>query len=535
MPITVKKHLFFWVLFSSLLWAIQPTLKSIDGYPRCIAKDFYIWYFLHHKLSPKAADKLFAQTSNVSMKLLRAYTKKANNPLLTKALACQKLPILAAAKKHDKNCLAMAITPYKASTLSPNERSIIAKKLIRLSPRLSKQLFLMNQSYKSQAIKDDPENFLELFIHSGKSFRLWHYNRAFDITFLKSLIPFESFDKFIEIATFSPKMDTLQKALTALPFSKKFLPETAFNLAIINIIQDNIKGAMQFLKYVSNNAFLQMDRDKAIFWIYLLTKKSQYLKQLYRSTDLNIYTIYAAELLKKDPIGVFTPHFDSTKPHAIDESNPFAWIHLISDETLKDPEIACKKLPTFKSPKNQATYAFLLERCGNYALHPFITPYLDELDSLNNSKKALFYAIGRQESRLIPGGISSSYAMGMMQIMPFLSKAIAKQRNERLHLPDMFHPKKNIAFAKQHLNFLYKRLKHPLLIAYAYNGGIGYVKRLLKGYYFKKGLYEPFLSMERISYKETREYGKKVLANYVIYKKLFNEPISLIRLFDRLK
>ena len=34
---------------------------------------------------------------------------------------------------------------------------------------------------------------------------------------------------------------------------------------------------------------------------------------------------------------------------------------------------------------------------------------------------------------------------------------------------------------------------------------------------------------------ESREYGKKVLANYVMYKKILNEEISIIDLFDSLK
>ena len=36
--------------------------------------------------------------------------------------------------------------------------------------------------------------------------------------------------------------------------------------------------------------------------------------------------------------------------------------------------------------------------------------------------------------------------------------------------------------------------------------------------------------MELMRNAETREYGKKVLTNYVVYKKLLGEPVSLIDL-----
>ena len=84
-----------------------------------------------------------------------------------------------------------------------------------------------------------------------------------------------------------------------------------------------------------------------------------------------------------------------------------------------------------------------------------------------------------------------------------------------------------------------KRLNNPLFIAYAYNGGIGFTKRTLKKGLFKKGEYEPWLSMELIPYFETKNYGKKVLANYFVYqnhinaenKIFFNELINSIKNF----
>ena len=82
----------------------------------------------------------------------------------------------------------------------------------------------------------------------------------------------------------------------------------------------------------------------------------------------------------------------------------------------------------------------------------------------------------------------------------------------------MFNAKKSITYAHKHLNYLERVFKNPLLIAYAYNGGGGFTRSMFrKGLFVKNGQYEPYLSMEKVPYLETREYAKKVLSNYIVY------------------
>lgn len=122
--------------------------------------------------------------------------------------------------------------------------------------------------------------------------------------------------------------------------------------------------------------------------------------------------------------------------------------------------------------------------------------------------------------------------------MPFLSLDISKKLNEDYNIYEQFIPNKNIKYGSFHLDTLMKQFdNNPLFIAYAYNGGGGYTKRQLqKGLFSGKGKFEPFLSMEMISFTETREYGKKVLANYYIYNNYLNSenPISLSTIFQSL-
>ncbi len=111
-------------------------------------------------------------------------------------------------------------------------------------------------------------------------------------------------------------------------------------------------------------------------------------------------------------------------------------------------------------------------------------PYREYLSNYLK-RQAIIYAIARQESKFVPASVSSSFALGMMQIMPFLVRHLAKQKKELIDYDDMFDPYKALEYSNKHLDYLTKWLHHPLFVAYAYNAGIGFTRRLItKGNYF---------------------------------------------------
>jgi soluble lytic murein transglycosylase len=180
--------------------------------------------------------------------------------------------------------------------------------------------------------------------------------------------------------------------------------------------------------------------------------------------------------------------------------------------------------------------AFVLERINYKSYNYFILPYKKYIQDYDKDKQALLLAIARQESRFIPSSVSSSYALGMMQFMPFLARATAKiKKIKDFDLDDMFNPGTAYSFAYDHIRYLQRKLKHPLFVAYAYNGGIGFTKRMLKSGFFQKGKYEPFISMELVPYGESRRYAKKVLSNYIVYKEILGEKVTLKNLLKKLK
>lgn len=534
----MAKALALLLTLSTLLYAQTLTIKDLKEYPRSLAKDFYIWHYLNGNVKPDQADKLFEQTHRVTKKLYKAYAKKSNNRYIKKSLKCFKIPAKQLLKEKDLGCVLLSLSPSKAVKMQKRYRQKLITKISNYAPKTARWMrYIDNKQSIEKRFEKHPEDFLMLFKKAGQTYRRRVFNKALSDSFIKKLSSLSGFDHFVETIAMDDVLRKLQKSLILTSSVKLMSSHARFYLALIKIKHKKSFLALNDLDYVSRHDYFQMNRDKALFWTYLITQSTKYLDKLYVSTDLNLYTLYAAELLNKPYIGSYKPQLPSRVTALYNESDPFTWTQLVMKDTNISSSQACEDLKFYENDKTQALYALYLEKCGKYAIHPYVTPYLRFQKNSSPQFKALFYAIGRQESRLVAGGISHVFAMGMMQIMPFLSKAIARQKKEKLYLPDMFTPAKNIAYARHHLNHLIKKLKHPLLIAYAYNAGRGYLKRQLKRGLFNKqraSSFEPFLSMELLSYAETREYGKKVLANYVVYSDIFDKPISLVHLLRTL-
>jgi len=260
------------------------------------------------------------------------------------------------------------------------------------------------------------------------------------------------------------------------------------------------------------------EKDKSLFWLYLLSKDKKYLKKLLKSYHINMYTLLAADMAhKKYPKTIITPFVRKNSVFGIDATDPIDWAKMKVKMNLPGADLN----DLAEDCESQATIGmntYLKAKACNYRKSYFPMPYRNTMKKFSKERQALIYAIARQESRFVPASVSRSFALGMMQFMPFLIEHIAKKKGERIDLDDIFDPYKAIEYADFHLDYLNKYLYHPLFVAYAYNGGIGFTKRLIKrSDYFRTGAFEPYLSMEKMSNVQAREYGKRVLVNYVVY------------------
>ncbi len=132
----------------------------------------------------------------------------------------------------------------------------------------------------------------------------------------------------------------------------------------------------------------------------------------------------------------------------------------------------------------------------------------------------LIYGVMRQESRYNPVCYSSANAIGLMQIIPSTGYYIARQTGCYNFNPSMLYRKNiNISFGSYYLKTLLNRFNYRKYLAIAsYNAGPGAVA------YWRNSLmknYEMPLFIELIPFNQTRNYVKKVLANYYVYNSLY--------------
>jgi len=523
--------LFTLLLLPSLLFA-DIRLKDLEAMPKSYAKDFYIWRFFDQNITPDEADQAFYQIKSVNWKLIRRYAKKTKMPGFAMAAKCYRLKPSALPAK-DPACSAIAITPYKFTKLSPTQRIALIKQL-KDYPDLFHWMEVMSANHPFQRlIQSDNATFFTIFNRCGRTWRVQYLNHPIPTTRLKELSRDKAFAQSVKLIVTDPKLTHLQTSLLGIE-SKNLNHQATFFLAMNALKHNRPVLAQRYLHEAYKKAWLRFDKDKVLFWLAMIDPKGNHLTELSKSFDLNIYTLYAHEKLKTPWPRIATPKFQKTQSD-YNISDPFAWLKTLNEIHKKKNLALLEYSKRFAYKRTEGHYGVVMARASFYKTHYFPIPYEEAYEGLSIDDKALMLALARQESLFIPASISPSYALGMMQIMPFLVKALAKERHEPFDLDAMFIPEKNIAYARTHLKYLKRFLWHPLFIAYAYNGGIGFTKRLLtKWGSFQRGAYEPWLSMELVHYDESRRYGKKVLANYIVYKKILGEPIDVASVVETL-
>lgn len=518
-------------LFSSTLFSGVPKdLSFFDDKPRGLAKDFYIYRYLKQPTTtPEEAEKLLELTSRMSMKLFHVYANKLDDSGFKKVSKCLKMDLKTLLQSDDE-CLAIKFSLYYATKLDKGELQKIEKRLINYDISKSLHVIYSDNPFKSM-ISGDANLFFDIFNSVGSKYRQKFLDHEISQAKIKELEKNWKINSTIKYVVTGRKLKNFNKSLIHIDrFSKTLSHQSLFFLGL-NALQLRYNSlAMAFFDEAYKKAYYQMDKDKVLFWQFLVSKNKKYKKEIEKSFDLNIYTLLSGIKNKRIMIA------KAWEKHPnYDEKNPFGWTKLIRDSKGKNKEELEIMANSFLYGSTLPHYSYLMEKASGYKDHYFPIPYTQYLQGVDKQRIALIMAIARQESRLVPSALSHSYALGMMQFMPFLARAIAKEENlTSFDLDDMFDPKIALKFANIHLDWLEKSLYNPLFISYAYNGGIGFTKRLLLSGTFTKGTYEPFLSMELVHYDESRKYGKKVLANYVTYMDILGEPVSIYDIFKDL-
>ena len=126
---------------------------------------------------------------------------------------------------------------------------------------------------------------------------------------------------------------------------------------------------------------------------------------------------------------------------------------------------------------------------------------------------ALVAAVIYQESKFRPSVVSSSGAIGLMQLTPATARGIAiRTGGSRFTTQDLFDPEINIRYGAWYLDNLFKKYGNERLVLAAYNAGQGNVDRWRA-------------AGEGIQFPETRAYVDRVLHLEEIYRRAWHSKL----------
>lgn len=133
----------------------------------------------------------------------------------------------------------------------------------------------------------------------------------------------------------------------------------------------------------------------------------------------------------------------------------------------------------------------------------------------------LIFAIIKAESNFNPNVVSTSNAVGLMQLMDTTAAELAGKLD--IHFvskSSLYDPKLNVQLGTKYFANLKKEYNGNITLALtAYNAGIGNVKRWIEQGIIK----EDGSDVENIPFKETNSYVRKIIRDYKIYQDLYNQ------------
>ena len=127
-----------------------------------------------------------------------------------------------------------------------------------------------------------------------------------------------------------------------------------------------------------------------------------------------------------------------------------------------------------------------------------------------NLEIALVYAVIKAESNFDEKAQSSSGARGLMQILPSTAKWIAGELGVEYADEILFDKNINIEFGCFYLSYLFSKFATKDVVVCAYNAGETVVRTWLD----ENG----YLDESKIAYSETKNYYKRVMGFYNVYK-----------------
>lgn len=148
-------------------------------------------------------------------------------------------------------------------------------------------------------------------------------------------------------------------------------------------------------------------------------------------------------------------------------------------------------------------------------------PDLKKFSSQNALDPYLVASLIRQESEFNPGAVSRANALGLMQLLPKVGSAVAKQEKlKHFSSAELFTPEVNLQLGTRYFREMVDKFGAFEYALAAYNAGTNRVDDWLG-----QGKYrDPQEFVESIPFTETREYVQAILRNANVYRQLYGTP-----------
>jgi soluble lytic murein transglycosylase len=270
--------------------------------------------------------------------------------------------------------------------------------------------------------------------------------------------------------------------------------------------------------YYGQLAFMELSPDSTFELTKDLQVKKEYREYFFKKEIVKI--IYLLDELDEDK---YTKHILR---------------HLANDNVARGSEILAAELAT---NIERFDFAIQISKIASYEKrfhNKYNYPIISTPNYINGRKipeSAFILSIIRQESEFDLSANSHAGAKGLMQLMPYTAKLVAKQAKlpySRSRLTT--DPEYNINLGSHYIAGLILEYDgaYPFAIA-AYNAGpkrVRYWKKINKNPQKKQIDYIDWI--ELIKFKETRNYVQRVLENYNVYRYILEQkPIKMKNFF----
>lgn len=189
-----------------------------------------------------------------------------------------------------------------------------------------------------------------------------------------------------------------------------------------------------------------------------------------------------------------------------------------------DMTLLCELAARWTEPHRAVRMAKIAMNRGfpvEYYAYPEALPEFQMLAKRKDLEEALIHALTRQESEFNPTIVSPAGAVGLMQLLPSTAKEVARANDVKFEKAKLSSdPRYNLSLGSAFLHSLITNYNGSYIMALAaYNAGPGRVRQWVGQFGDPRDKkVDPIDWIERIPFKETREYVYKIMESAQVYR-----------------